>query len=47
VDSAKSLQILPESLSLFLLKKLQIAGPTWFLMAASEGANELKAQISP
>ena len=43
MDSTKPLQILLESLSFFLLEKLQIAGPAWFLMAASEGANELMA----
>ena len=47
VDSAESLQILLESFSFFLLEKLQIPGSSWFLMAASEGANELMAQVSP
>ena len=47
VDSAESLQILAESLSFFLLEKLQVVGPSWFLMAAREGANELMAQVSP
>ena len=47
VDSAESLQVLEESLSFFLLEELQIARPTRFLMAASEGPNELMAQVSP
>ena len=47
VDSAESLQILPESLSFFLLEELQIAGLTWFLKASSEGPNELMTHVSP
>jgi hypothetical protein len=47
VYSAESLQVLLQSLSFFLLEKLQIAGPPWFLMATREGANELMAQVSP
>ena len=47
LDSAEPLQILLESLSFFLLDKLQITGPAWFLMAASEGANELMAKVNP
>ena len=47
VDSAESLQILAESLSFFLLEKLQVAGSSWFLMAAREGTNEHMAQVSP
>ena len=43
VDSAESLQIVSESLSFFLLKELQVAGPPRFLRAASEGTNELMA----
>lgn len=47
VDSAESVQVFSQSLSLFLLEKLKIIGPPWFLMASSEGANELMAQVSP
>ena len=47
MDVVESLQILPEGLSFFLLEKLQVAGPAWLLMAASEGANELMAHVSP
>ena len=47
MDSADPLQILPESLSFFQLEKLQIAWPAWFLMATSEGTNELTAKVSP
>ena len=47
VDSVESLQILLEGLSFFMLDKLQVVGPPWLLMAASEGANELMAQVSP
>ena len=46
VDSTESLQILQESFPFLLLEKLEITGPSWFLMAASEGANEFMAQDS-
>ena len=47
VDSAESLQVLLWSLSFFLLEKLQVAGPPWFLIASHERANELMAQVIP
>jgi hypothetical protein len=47
VYSTESLQILSQSLSFFLLEKLQITGLPWFLMATHEGTNELMAQVSP
>ena len=46
VDYTEPLQILLECLSFLLLEKLQIAESAWFLMAASEGANELMAKVS-
>ena len=47
MDPAESLQIFSECFSFFLLEKLQVTRPPWFMMATSEVANELMAQVSP
>ena len=47
VDSAESLQIIVESLSFFILEKLQVARSVGLLVATGERTDELVANVCP